>query len=281
MYHANILGRLVCAASGVGVNISTAHNVYEGGAGRMALYGLTDRLARVTTNVSRAALNRYISIRAISKQRGRYVPNGVDLERFQTNDRERNRLRHELKAGVDDFIWLAVGRLAPAKDYPNLVRAAQRLDRKVSCRPSILIAGGGEGAEQLTKEIYEAGMQERIILLGPRNDVPDLLKAADGYVMSSAWEGLPMVLLEASASALPIVATDVGGNCEVVTNGYNGLLVPPADSDALGNAMAQLMALSPAERSQLGRNGRHMVASRYDIEKIAAHWLAMYREVAS
>jgi glycosyltransferase involved in cell wall biosynthesis len=281
MYHANILGRLVCMVSRVGVNLSTAHSVYEGGAFRMALYRLTDRLARVTTNVSCAAFDRYIRIRAISRRRGRYMPNGVDLNRFQPNEQKRARLRSELKIRIDDFIWLAVGRLAPAKDYPNLVCAARQLERNAGPNWSIFIAGGGAGAEELMTSIREAGLQNRIVLLGSRNDVPDLLKAADGYIMSSAWEGLPMALLEAAASGLPIVATDVGGNGEVVVNGHTGILVPPANACALGQAMAGVMALSPDARAQLGRNGRQMVERQYDIQKIAEEWLEIYRKEIS
>jgi glycosyltransferase involved in cell wall biosynthesis len=105
------------------------------------------------------------------------------------------------------------------------------------------------------------------------------MSAADGYVMSSAWEGMPMVLLEAAAAGLPIVSTAVGGNREVVADEESGFLVPPRDSDALARGMARLSALSAPELRAMGERGRERVRTRYGLARVADRWEALYLEM--
>jgi glycosyltransferase involved in cell wall biosynthesis len=106
-----------------------------------------------------------------------------------------------------------------------------------------------------------------------------LMAAADGYVMSSAWEGLPMVLLEAAASALPIVATDVGGNRDIVEDGRSGMLVAPHDPTALWAAMAEVMVMAPPQRAALGQAGRAAVRERYELGRVVGLWEELYRRL--
>jgi len=115
--------------------------------------------------------------------------------------------------------------------------------------------------------------------LGVRDDVAELMNAADGYVMSSAWEGMPMVLLEAAAGGLPIVATRAGGNHEVVRDEESGLLVPPQDPAALALAMLRLMDLPQAQRRSMGEVGREHIRAHYGVRRVAERWEDLYREV--
>lgn len=123
-------------------------------------------------------------------------------------------------------------------------------------------------------------MGESVRFLGTRGDVPTLMNAADVYVMSSSWEGLPLVLLEASASGLPIIATDVGGNAEIVTHEVSGLIVPPANAPALAQAVETVLRQTPAERSAMGRAGRARIEAEYDIERVLDAWESLYAELA-
>jgi glycosyltransferase involved in cell wall biosynthesis len=143
----------------------------------------------------------------------------------------------------------------------------------------LAIAGGGPGKEAMEQLAVELGLGEAVRFLGLRRDVPGLMSAADGYVMSSAWEGLPMVLLEAASSCLPVVATDVGGNKEIVLDGENGFLVPSQNSDALANTMVRLMELSVAERKTMGARGRAYVCEHYGLARIVDTWETIYREL--
>ncbi|HEX6434242.1 MAG TPA: glycosyltransferase, partial [Gemmatimonadales bacterium] len=127
----------------------------------------------------------------------------------------------------------------------------------------------------------ELGLGDSVRFLGVRHDVPEVMTAADGYVMSSAWEGMPMVLLEAAAAALPIIATRVGGNHEVVRDQETGYLVAERDAALLAGAMQRLMQLPDPERRDMGARGREHVRTHYGLQRVAEQWEALYRQVLS
>lgn len=275
MIHANLLGRAVRLLVRVPVVVSTAHSIDEGGRLREWAYRLSDRLTDVTTNVSRAAVRRYIEVKAAPAHRIRCIPNGVDTSLFHTDDHTRVRMREHLALG-EAFTWLAVGRLDPAKDYPTMLHAFARIAGKKKVR--LLIVGEGALRTQCNALVEELGLDDRVVFLGRRDDVPDIMCASDAYVMSSAREGLPMVLLEAAAAGLPIVATDVGGNAETVTEGVSGFLCPSRDVDALAQRMAKMMSLGPATRQQMGQAARRLCLENYGMESILNQWESTYAE---
>jgi glycosyltransferase involved in cell wall biosynthesis len=274
MVHANLLGRVSRLFAPVPVVISTAHSVTEGARWKELAYRVTDRLTDLTTIVSGAAAKRYIRIGAVPSNKLKVVPNGVPLQTFQCDAETRARMRKSL--GVEDrFTWLAVGRLDIPKDYPNLLAAIARLSKG----SILLIAGDGPLRESIERFATDVGISDRIRFLGILRDIPALMTAADAYVMSSAWEGLPMVLLEASASALPIVATDVGGNSEIVLEGINGFLVPAKSPEALAEAMLRIEQLSTESRRSLGLAGREHVAKHYSLPSVVDQWEQIYESL--
>lgn len=274
MVHANLLARLARRAGGVAQLICTAHNIVEGGRGREWAYRLTDPLCDLTTNVSRAAARRYVQVGAVPPTRMRYVPNGVDVGTFRPEPGRRAAARQALGLG-DAFTWLAVGRFEDAKDYPNLLRAFAQV-HAAHPQAQLLLVGDGPTRPASQQLAAELGLSGRVQFLGLRGDVPALMNAADGYVMASRWEGLPMVLLEAMASGVPIVTTAVGGTAELVQPGRSGLLVPPADSAALARAMAHLMALPDAERAEWARLGLERLRGEYTLEEVVKVWARLY-----
>jgi len=282
MVHANILARIVRPMVRAPVLVCTAHNIDERGrkgSGRLRefLYRLTDPLCDLTTQVSRAGLERYVRVGAVPAEKIRFIPNGVDTARFKPDQQTRLRLRQEL--GLEEaFVWLAVGRFDVQKDYPNMLRAFAQVVEKQS-ETFLLIAGDGPlrpAVEELARDLR---LEEHVQFLGIRRDIPELMNAADAYLMSSIWEGMPMVLLEASASELPIVATDVGGNREVVLDGTTGFLVPPNDSEALAQAMLRLMSLSGEERRRMGKLARQHIEAHYSLNRVVDMWEALYKEL--
>jgi len=171
-----------------------------------------------------------------------------------------------------------VGRFEIAKDYPNMLRAFARVRVR---RPDTVLLLVGRGSLQAETEALAAKLElgSSVRFLGVRSDVPVVMSGADGFLMSSAWEGMPMVLLEAAAAGLPIVATQVGGNREVVLEAESGFLVAPRDDEALGSAMMRLSGLPEAERRAMGLRGRDHIRTHYALGGVAHRWEELYRQV--
>jgi len=277
--HANILSRVTRMLSSFPVLVCTAHSIREGGRLLMLAYRWTDWLADLTTNVSRAGVERQIRQRVGSEARLRFVPNGLDLEHFRADPALRTQVRDELRLG-DRFAWLAVGRMEPAKDFPTMIAAFAKVAQSHP-QATLLIAGRGACEPDIRSAIQRHGLGDRVRLLGIRTDVHALMNAADAYVMSSQWEGMPLVLQEAAAVGLPIVTTDVGGTAEVVVADESGLIVPPQDPHALASAMDMLMGMSPDTRAQMGRRGRAQVEALFGIDHVLDIWESIYRELLS
>jgi glycosyltransferase involved in cell wall biosynthesis len=276
MFHANILARLMRVIFPIPRVIATLHSIAESGresaaiAPRDRAYRLTDPLADVTVAVSRAVADRHAEARAVPRRKLKVIPNGVDTERFRPDPDARARLRAEV--GVSgDFLWLAAGRLHWKKDYPSVFAAMERLPGGVLC-----IAGEGPLETELRNQARPLGA--RVRFQGARDDLPALLNAADGLVLSSVVEGMPVVLLEAASSGLPCVATRVGGVEEAVADGVTGFLAPPGDPAALADRMARLAALPAASLAEMGRAARQQALDRYDIRLTVAQWEALYLE---
>ncbi|GAB3625391.1 N-acetyl-alpha-D-glucosaminyl L-malate synthase [Pandoraea terrae] len=278
MVHANLMTRLARLLTPLPALICSAHSRNEGGRHWMLAYRLTDRLADVTTNVSDDAVAAFVAAHAAPARRIVAMPNGIDTGRFRPDDGARQRLRATL--GVTDVtpVALATGRLVPAKDYPTLLRAFARVR---GARPAarLFIAGAGTLHDTLDAQIDTLGLRAAVTLLGRRDDIPGLLCAADVFVMSSAWEGLPLVIGEAMAAGLPIASTDCGGVRELVGETASAGLVPIGDDAALAGAIEAGLALDRQARAQIASANRARIDAHYSLEAIVARWLACYDRV--
>lgn len=270
MVHANLLARVARLAGPLTCLVCTAHNINEGGAHLYLGYRMTASLSEVTTNVSRSAVERHIELGVVRREKSAYIPNGINLRRFSRNLGDRERLRAELGA-ADSFVWLTVGRITEQKDYPNLLAALSSQDSS-----SLLwLVGDGELRQATEAQVKELGLSERVRFLGLRSDVGALMSAADGFVLGSAWEGLPITLLEAAASGLPAVATEVGGVAEIVKPG-TGWLVPPRDPAALAQAMNELESAPVSRRLEMGDRARGVALAGFDITSVVNQWEALF-----
>jgi glycosyltransferase involved in cell wall biosynthesis len=278
MVHANLMARVLRLFVPVPAMVSTIHNIYEGGALRMLAYRLTNHLVDLITIVSEAAADRFVREGIVPRDLLRVIPNGLDTESFRnvpTGARES--LRRSL--GVEqEFVWIAVGRFELSKDYPNMLHAFAKVHQRAP-RTALLLVGRGTYQGDIAALARTLEVADAVHILGIRSDVPELMSAADGYLMSSAWEGMPVVLLEAATAGLPIVATSVGGNHEVVRNEESGFLVPSRDAEALARAMQRMMELPAAEREAMGERGREHVRTHYGLGRLVDRWEDVYREV--
>ncbi len=284
MPQANLLARAVRPLHSIPVVISTLHSLtmerVNGSSGRSLeiAHGLTDRFSDLTTVICRAGVQRCVAGGAVPSGRITVVHNGVNTADYQPNADTRRRMRQEL--GVDDlFVWLAVGRFTPAKAFPDLIRASVKMFERSSQPAVLLICGQGQLEEQIRSLVRECGIDCHVRFLGLRRDIPQIMNAADGFVMSSHLEGLPMTLLEASATGLPMVATAVGGNPEIVLDGKTGFVVQPRDVDSLAVAMERMMNLSASERNAMSDAGRAHALERFDVESILDRWERLYSEL--
>ena len=235
-----------------------------------ALHRLLARLTRAVVAVSGEVadnLRRYEGIDDV-----RVIPNGVDGHRFRpASEGERSARRRALGLGEGEVVLGTVGRLDPLKDHRLLIEAVTGLEG--SWR--LLVVGDGPLRAELERLVQERSLGGRVVFLGERRDVPELLRAMDAFVLPSRSEGLPMALLEAMACGLPVVATRVGGIPEAVREGEGGLLCDPGDSGGLRDALCRLIS-DPPLRRRLGRGARVAFERRFSLQRMVEGYERLY-----
>jgi len=282
-FRANIFARLFGFLGPKFVALSTVHNSYEGAWPRMVAYGITDFLCQCTVAVSTATAERFIRLKAVPRRKCTVILNGIDAGGFVPDAARRARVRAEMgislrAATAPGFVWLAVGRLVPAKDYPNLLRAFAAVRAE---KPDAQLWVAGEAFEDERKPLdtlaKELEIDAAVRWLGLRRDIPALLDAADAIVSSSAWEGMPLAVGEAMSMAKPVVVTDVGGVRELV--GDAGVVVPAKDSGALAEAMLETMQQSRESLAAIGQAARERILHHFSMDATADTWEALYKEL--
>lgn len=282
MFHASILGRVTRVLTGKPVvctihsEVECSHRTTSAGF-REWLYRITDFACARTTAVSERIRERYVRERIVPAHRIEVIDNGVNPEHFRPCSEQRQRTRAAL-GWQKGFVWLAVGRLELAKDYPNLIQAFKKVHEK-SSSVRLAIAGEGRMRAQIEQIVQDLGLNNAVSFLGLRDDVPNLLNACDALVMASAWEGGPLVLLEAGAAERPVVSTRVGAAPEIVVPGRTGLLVAPRDPASLAQAMSKLMELGPEILNTMGTQARRHVIDRFSLDSVHDQYRKLYEQV--
>ncbi|MFL6716693.1 MAG: glycosyltransferase [Burkholderiaceae bacterium] len=274
MVHANLFARLVRVCAPMPRLICTAHNTNEGGALLMWGYRLTDGLAHLTTNVSQEAVDRYISCAAVPAGKVIAVHNGIDCDQFRFDPALREATREALDVPPGCQVLLAAGRICEQKDYPNLLHAyALVLAQRADC----LLWIAGEGSDQAAVEqlAVDLGVRAAVRFLGLRRDMHALMNGCDIVVLSSAYEGFPLVVGEAMACERIVVATDAGGVREWL--GRSDHVVPTRDSPALAGALMDVLGMDAQSRMLHGAAARERVFRRYSLDAVVARWEDIYR----
>ncbi|MCO1658242.1 glycosyltransferase [Pseudonocardia sp. S2-4] len=191
----------------------------------------------------------------------------------------RDESRKALDIPPDAPVVLCMARLVPQKRHDVLLDAWARMDPKLRAEKGalLLLAGDGPDREALRKRAEDLGVSGSVRFLGQRDDIPELLSAADVNVLTSDWEGLPISVLEALAAGVPVVASNVDGLSEVLAHG-GGRLVPPGDPAAVAEALERLLA-DPTQLAAMGRAGRQTVARHYDPLAMADRYGELFERV--
>lgn len=204
------------------------------------------------------------------------IENGIELDRYGVAV-DRAALRRSLGLHPERRYIATVARFHPVKDHATLLRAFQVVAAKRD-GVDLLLAGDGPLRSQLESLSVSLGIQDRLKFLGVRRDVPDLLQAVDLFALTSVSEAASLTLLEAMASRLPVVVTDVGGNPELVRHGSEGLLAPRGDVTGIAAAMLRLLD-EPVTAAAMGAAGRLRVEQRYQLHQTVDNYWRLYQRL--
>ncbi|GAB4178164.1 MAG: hypothetical protein Fur0039_21870 [Rhodocyclaceae bacterium] len=278
--------QFVAAAAGVRARIHGVHgrDVFDlDGSGYRWLRRLARPLVHRYIAVSRDLADWLASGVGVAPERIVQIYNGVDAGRFHPRGAGERRIGPMGFAGEGDIVVGSVGRMAEVKDYPTLVRAFIELverDPALKARLRLAVIGEGIAREPCRRMLEEAGCGAIAWLPGEREDIPELMRAFDLFVLPSRGEGISNTILEAMASGVPVVATRVGGNPELVEEGVSGALVPAADPAALAAALAAYLA-EPQRMKDHGQAARRRAQQAFSIEAMAKAYLDVYDGLAA
>jgi glycosyltransferase involved in cell wall biosynthesis len=259
--------------------IFTEHGRYNDGPPLRKRKAVNPLLARIPGPIYAvsSALREHMVAEGYPSHRVGVIHNGIEPGPVP-GEFERQRARAAVGAGPDTFLVGTAARLDAVKDLPTLIAAFSGL-RETHPSARLVIAGEGQERQDLERRIREMGLGTSVSLLGHREDVRSLLPGLDLYVNSSISEGISVTILEAMAACVPVVATRVGGNPEIVTEGANGFLVPARSPKALAAAMRRL-ADGPGARQTFARAGRKTVERDFRIDAMVNRYAGIYRELA-
>jgi glycosyltransferase involved in cell wall biosynthesis len=280
LYHANLYGRLAALRADVPV-IATVHNTYT----RTKLHRrlLNRALAKVTARVVAVSDDiRQDLLRhdGIPEDKIATIHNGIDLSRVHST-LSRTQARERLGLPEDVFVLGCVARLEEQKGHIYLLQALALLIREapfMAARLRVLLVGEGRLRGALEKEAAALRLDAMVSFLGTRRDVADILRALDGYVMPSLWEGLSLALLEAMASGLPVIASDVGGVSQVLAGATYAIRVPAREHEALATAIRSLFEEPSERRAKRGAEARQRVRAEFSVQSMVSKVSTLYRE---
>ncbi len=268
LFHADIAGRIAGRLAKTPVIMSTFHSIDTGGTARVLLLRMTKSLSHYNIAVATIIKDTIISSNISLKDKTAVIYNGADADKYH--------LKREHKKKCRDI--LSIGRLHRQKGHSYLVDAAQIVYQK---HPQIKVVVLGEGPEriQLEEHIKKNSLEDKVLLMGEVKNVVPSLQEADFFVMASISEGFPLAVIEAAASGLPIIATNVGGVSEIIKDGVNGFLVPPKDAAALAEKIDFVLGLSPQERFKIGEAARSTVEEKFSVKKMVSEYETLYKKL--
>ena len=277
---AGIVGRWAAWAARIPVILHTYHGFgFSDSHGRLEreLYLCAERLtAKITTHFVAVSDQNRIKGEGYGifrRQNCHLIRSGVDFTLFPNSGRSKLQKKMELGLAPTDMIVGNVASFTPSKGLHFFLQAARKIKDQL---PGVrfIIAGDGELRPQLEQMISQLRLEESVQLLGWRRDIPDLLETFDVFLLTSLWEGLPRVLVEAALTSIPIVASNVDGVPEVTQDGKNGFLVAPGDIDTMADRVVRLLR-DQRLRETMGQSGR-LIGEDFSLEKMLHEYSHLY-----
>ena len=277
---AGVLGRWAAYMAGVKIIISSIHgfsfNDYQPSLVR-AFYIYLEKLTSIITTkfvaVSNADIEKGIRNKIFTKDKVRLIRSGIDISRFMNKNHNRLRKRKELGIEVEIPVVAMIACFKPQKSPLDFVKVAKIISDEIP-DAGFLIVGDGVIRSKIENMIEKISMEDKIILLGWRRDIPEILSCIDILVLTSLWEGLPRIFPQAMASGVPVVATEVDGAPEAIKNGVTGFLLQPRDIKGMAERIIYLIR-NPDRAREMGEEGRKLVGE-FDIWKMVEQQEDLY-----
>ncbi len=279
LFKSDFHGRLASRLAGVPVVVSTLHNNDSWAKNRLLghIYGATARFADRLIAVSPEVREYHLDKTGVPADKIMVIENGVDVGAFSGHEVGAQAIRAEFGIAPAAPLFGIIGRLKPQKDLPTfLLAAAEILRQQPDAR--FLVVGDGPLREELEAQARELALFPALTFTGMRKDISDIMAALDVLVLSSLWEGLPVILLEAMAAARPVVSTAVDGVRSVVLPDESALLTAAGSPSALAQACVRL-ARDPALRANMGRSGLKRVSDFYSLDAMIDRISNLYIEL--
>jgi len=275
LFRANILARIAGYLTGVPIIISSIRVM----GGEKRYFHFIERITSFMVEhyiaVSESVKNYVMQKSKISDENITVIYNGTDIENHNYSNVKNVKMPFGVEDGDD--ILVTVGRLHKQKGHAYLLHAISMVEKEMP-RLKLLIIGEGEEENNLKILAETLDLTDKIIFAGLRYDVEKILPVAGLFILPSLWEGTPNVLLEAMAARKPVIATEVGGIPEVVVHGRTGILVPPEDSDALANAIKNLLK-DKLKAEEMGKAGRLRVEEHFTIAGMLKKTEKLYQRI--
>ena len=287
---AGIIGRVAAKLAGVKTIIHTPHGSIfypyadiPGVSGRfwitifLLLEKVAAHLAYKITTLTESEAKHYLELGIGSNSKFTTIHSGIALSRFTNVKIDVANKRKELGIPVNAYVVTTVARLTSEKGHSYLIDAAKKVVMASDDELKFMFVGDGDLRVELERKVNELGLDGKILFLGLRDDVPELLAISDLFVLPSLYEAQGRVVTEAMAAGLPVVATEVGGVPDVVSNGKTGILVPPRNSQALAKAITNLIT-DKVKAKQMGEAGRQVIPE-FSVETMVGKIDMLYQEL--
>ena len=263
-------GTLAAWLARVPVLINTRHG-RERRIRKRFIWAMNDGIVAISEDAKREL----IKSNKLNSEKIRIIYNGTDIDRYSCK-KNGSIIKKSLNISPSDFIVGTVARLSPEKDQITLLKAFSKIV-ELGYAVKLVIAGDGVLRVELENFCKDLNIADNVLFLGFREDIPEIVNIFDVFVLSSVTEGISLTLLEAMAEKKPIVATNVGGNPEVVIDGLTGFLVPSKNPDAMSEAVIKLL-LDKELAARMGEEGGGRVEKKFSLSRMSTEYGKLYED---